>query len=173
MLENSKKRIDNSYWVIPGKFLAGEHPEIETEQFTRQRLRWLLEQGVTFCLDLTEPNEINQPKYEMMWREEAELCRKNLEYLRLSISDYTIPTREYMQIILDRIEHELNADKVIYLHCYGGLGRTGTVVGCYLSQNGFKGNAALEELTHLRQASSKRNSTSPETQQQIDFVSKW
>lgn len=32
---------------------------------------------------------------------------------------------------------------MVYLHCWGGIGRTGTIVGCWLARNGFPGKAAL------------------------------
>ncbi|EKD82391.1 MAG: dual specificity protein phosphatase, partial [uncultured bacterium] len=53
----------------------------------------------------------------------------------------------------------------------GGIGRTGTVVGCWLRSQGFSGDAALVELARLFSVSNAaRFSRSPETDEQRDFV---
>lgn len=33
----------------------------------------------------------------------------------------------------------LAAGQTVYVHCYGGIGRTGTVVGCWLVRHGLSG----------------------------------
>ena len=66
-------------------------------------------------------------------------------------------------------------DKTVYVHCVGGIGRTGTTVGCYLVRHGNDGETALKEVDRLFQNSdrSQESWTSPETRQQMDFVRKW
>ena len=34
----------------------------------------------------------------------------------------------------------------VYVHCWGGIGRTGTVVGCWLVRHGMTGDEALAEF---------------------------
>ena len=43
--------IPNSYWVRPAQLLAGEYPSDWNERLSRQKLRRLLEAGVTLFLD--------------------------------------------------------------------------------------------------------------------------
>jgi protein-tyrosine phosphatase len=37
---------------------------------------------------------------------------------------------ELMTTILDAIDESMTAGKPVYVHCWGGMGRTGTVIGC-------------------------------------------
>ena len=77
-----------------------------------------------------------------------------------------------MRAILDAIHHALSENKIVYLHCWGGRGRTGTVAGCALRElHGLDGGAALRLLSERWQACAKSaHSESPETEEQRDFV---
>ena len=45
----------------------------------------------------------------------------------------------------------LAAGRCVYVHCRMGIGRTGTVLGCYLAEQGQTGMAALDELNRAWQ----------------------
>jgi protein-tyrosine phosphatase len=78
-----------------------------------------------------------------------------------------------MTRILDDIDRLLLTSKMVYLHCHAGLGRTGTVVGCYLARHAMAtGQSALDRITHLRRAI-PGSGRSPETKAQADFVVSW
>jgi hypothetical protein len=80
-----------------------------------------------------------------------------------------------MKAILDQIDLSLQAGQKIYLHCWGGIGRTGTTVGCYLVRRGLGGAAALHQLADWWQQvpKSRIHPRSPETREQADFVRNW
>jgi protein-tyrosine phosphatase len=63
----------------------------------------------------------------------------------------------------------------IYLHCWGGIGRTGTTVGCYLVRHGRTGEEALRQLAEWwkKVPKSRIHIHSPETHEQADFILKW
>ena len=44
------------------------------------------------------------------------------------------------------IDEAMSAGKAVYVHCWGGVGRTGTVVGCWLVRHGRTGEQALEQI---------------------------
>jgi protein-tyrosine phosphatase len=78
-----------------------------------------------------------------------------------------------MQLILDKIDTALDSGQVVYVHCFAGLGRTGTVVGCYLARHGISGEAALTEIARLRQDLPTARLRSPEVEIQRQMVRCW
>ena len=56
------KPIAESYWVIPGRLLAGKYPGGKNLQELERRLGALLDAGFNAFLDLTEPGEM--PAYD-------------------------------------------------------------------------------------------------------------
>ena len=58
------------------------------------------------------------------------------------------------------------------MHCYGGIGRTGTVVGCWLIEQGAAGDDPIATIAELR-ANIRFRRPSPETREQIAFVRDW
>ena len=49
--------LANSYWVIPGRFLAGEYPGAMEEPEAQVKINRLLDAGISCFIDLTEPGE--------------------------------------------------------------------------------------------------------------------
>jgi protein-tyrosine phosphatase len=79
-----------------------------------------------------------------------------------------------MRMILDRIDAALGEGRPVYIHCRDGIGRTGTVVGCYLARHGIaSGRTALEKLQDLRQNNETAPLASPETEEQCRLVLSW
>ena len=157
----------NSYWVIPNQFMAGEYPGHRyNEMQTPRRLDALLETGITTFIDLTEPRE--RVPYEPVLRERASYYQADVNYHRFSIGDFGIPSAEKMRAILDTIHKALHEGKPPYVHCWAGMGRTGTVVGCYLAETGLNGAAALLKVNQLC-----HYAPSPQTQVQKDFIRHW
>ena len=159
--------LRNSYWVVPGKVLAGEHPGGTNVEATRERLQRLVAAGVECFMDLTEPRELTPYDSELPF---------SVEYLRKPIRDHGIPAkRAHMIEILGCIQDALESGRCVYVHCRAGIGRTGMVIGCLLVERGLQGEAALEELNRLWQHSERSQNwgTVPETDQQVDFVRTW
>ena len=157
----------NSYWVIPDQFMAGEYPGHQyNDEITPLRLYKLLEAGITTFIDLTEPHE--RVPYEPVLRERAGYYQVEINYQRFSIGDFGTPTQEKMRTILDTIHNTLAAGQKPYVHCWAGMGRTGTVVGCFLAETGLGGDAALLKVDRLCYYA-----PSPQTEAQKNFVRNW
>ncbi|MBT3339271.1 MAG: phosphatase [Anaerolineae bacterium] len=157
----------NAYWVIPEKFMAGEYPGHRyNEEQTPLRLDALLEAGISTFIDLTEPHE--RVPYEPVLRERAGYYEVNFQYQRFSIGDYGIPSAEGMRTILDTLHKALTEGRTPYIHCWAGMGRTGTAVGCYLVEKGLSGAEALLKVDQLCYYA-----PSPQTKEQKDFVRNW
>ncbi len=174
----------NCYWVDPDRLsdrlLAGEYPGDRDEAEAREKLRRLLSAGRDFFLDLTEPYEAGiiaplQP-YDHWLADEARALGVAAAHTRLSIPDMGLPENPaHMARILDTLDAALAAGRKVYLHCWGGIGRTGTVVGCYLVRHGRTGDEALETLdrwwrTVLKSLWAPR---SPQTDEQVAYVRAW
>ena len=165
--------ILDSYWVVPGKLLAGEYPGARDEQEARDRLRWLLEQGVTAWLDLTEQGLEGLPSYAGMLADEARSLGKTVVYKHMPIQDFSTPTPDHMRRILRELDGLMEDGHAVYLHCYGGIGRTGMTVGCYLVKHGWQAEVALKQIAEWRKDIPSGWRTSPETDEQREFVLDW
>jgi predicted protein tyrosine phosphatase len=152
--------FDGCYWVEDGRFLAGPYPHSH-DQITRLR-----NVGVTLFLDLTQPGEYGSLPYEG-------LVGDGTRAVRRPMPDFTAPHAEEMRAILDLIDFEVAEGGVLYVHCYGGLGRTGTVVGCYLVRHGTPAEDAIETIGGLRAESGLADRPSPESEEQRRLVQTW
>jgi len=171
--------FDRSYWVIPGKFLAGYYPGDIKVDMMSFKLDELLKVGISTVINLMEPDEINfygelfEP-YEPYLISLAQARDISVECLRFPIEDMGIPTPEQMAQILDTIDQRLSSNKSVYIHCLGGLGRTGTVVGCFLIRHHMATSEdVLETISELRIKDHALFGRSPQTFEQEDFVINW
>jgi len=172
-MKERHRPVRESYWVEPGQFLAGEYPGKFEEELTRQRLDALIEAGFDTFIDLTQSNEMFP--YKNILLEQAAVYNVNATHARFPIRDFGLPTPEQMNRILDKLEEDLGGGHRIYLHCWGGIGRTGTTVGCYLVRRGRTGEEALDQLSAWWRGAPKSqyHPQSPETQEQVNFIRTW
>lgn len=172
-ISNVLKPDPNSYWVIEGKLLAGPFPGSFDADLTRLRLDAFIESGISFFLDLTCPGE--RPPYHPLLTGRRTPDGKVCVYRNLPIPDFGVPTPSRMHEILTTLSRALGQGHLVYLHCWGGIGRTGTAVGCLLVEEGFDGDRALLEVQRLFNQSERGGGgcQSPETGEQREFVRKW
>jgi protein-tyrosine phosphatase len=140
--------------------LAGKHPGSEGVNEAAAKLAHLREAGVDLFLDLTEAGEGDLPSYEHLIEDTG------ATYQRFPIADWSCPASQEMSSILDTIDAAIAAGRTVYAHCRGGIGRTGTVVGCYLVRHGWPAGEALTQVAEWREGS-------PETEEQRRFVREW
>jgi len=164
--------IAGSYWVQE-QLVAGPYPGGRFEVDLRARLRLLLQVGVSFFLDLTEDGEKGLGSYEGILLQEARAAGLRVEHARAPIQDFGIPTAAQMRGALDALDAAIAKGHAVYVHCYAGIGRTGTVVGCFLVRHGLSGEAALDEIAVLRRALGSDAQPSPITQEQRGMVMHW
>ncbi len=167
-----------SYWVT-GRLLAGFYPGARdpgdaAPGAVARKLRAYLDAGVDFFIDLTSLGEMEP--YEPALLEVARQAGVVVTYRRLPVRDFTTPARDEMVSILDTIDQAIAASRTVYVHCWGGVGRTGTVVGCWLARHGLTGDAALARVQELFGPSAMcypQHRRSPETTSQREFVRGW
>jgi hypothetical protein len=167
-----------SYWVVPGKLLAGYYPgDLDTVKM-EEKLKRLLGAGIRYIINLMEENERKQgdpfPSIENVIVRYAKRVGINITCVRRPIKDLTAPTSEYIRNILDEIDDAVSRGNGVYVHCWGGKGRTGTIVGCYLARHGYaQGQDVLKLIEKLRRKDPEFYRPSPETPQQRDVVTTW
>lgn len=168
LLAAGQKPIEFCYWVIPGKLLAGEYPRNKDDESSPAKIRALTDAGVTSFIDLTEEGEHGLKPYSHLLGEET-------ERRRFPIRDLSIPNSpDQTARILDQIDANIADGKPTYVHCWGGIGRTGVIIGCWLARHGRGGQAALDELRRLWQNNPKSAWTeSPQTDAQKRYITEW
>jgi protein-tyrosine phosphatase len=172
----------NTYWVspapnTPGALLAGEYPGEHFDDEARPKLARYLDCGVTAFLDLTQVEDGLSP-YDGLVAALASARAADVVYRRMSIQDLNVPERaEHMEAILAQLDAWLAAGRHAYVHCWGGVGRTGTVVGCHLVRHGLTGDAALAQVaqlwTQVSEDKRRRHPRSPQTDAQRAYVLGW
>jgi protein-tyrosine phosphatase len=169
----TKLPIVESYWVKENLFLAGEYPGSFNPNEARRKIDSFLECGIRTFIDLTQQGEL--VPYEPILMEEARIFDYTTVYHRFGIRDGGIPSVQTMTLILDAIDSSIQSGNPIYVHCWGGVGRTGTVVGCHLVRHGMSAEKALERVDALYKTRPRDPylRTSPETAEQFEFVRNW
>jgi hypothetical protein len=75
-------------------------------------------------------------------------------------------SREGYDEILAYIQSEIDAGRVVYVHCWGSKGRTYTVIGCRLIDGGLDYGATMTEVARLRAGTKKAHHPVPDTEAQ-------
>jgi hypothetical protein len=159
--------LPNSYWVLPGRLLAGEHPSGGIAADVPARLQQLIQAGIDCYVDLTEPGE--QPDY-------CPLLPRHAEYLRSAIADTSVPFNvSQTRALLAAIRAALAGERRVYVHCRAGIGRTGLIIGCFLAEEARSGRKAITHLNRLWRQSARAQSWPqvPQTSEQADYIRRW
>ena len=159
--------------------MAGSIPVTPIPAEAQRKLAGLIRCGVGLVINLMDADEVNRngepfvdyrPLLEALARESARF----IQCERLPIRDMDVPIVARCREILDTIDRPMRKGQIVYVHCWGGKGRTGTVIGCYLARHGLAvGDAALKRLNELTKAAPFDFGYVPQTPAQCDFVRNW
>ena len=166
----------SSYWVVPGLLLAGAYPGDPDPEEHHQKVQAIVGAGISLFVNLMHENETDLTgKPFVPYADLARQLYPEVTCVRSPIRDLSVPTVEQMLAILDVIDQFLVGGKPVYVHCWGGVGRTGTVIGCWLLRHKLaEPSNVLDVLMRLRQQDQeRRNRMSPETGAQQKFVKQW
>jgi protein-tyrosine phosphatase len=153
--------------------LAGEHPVEFSADDTLARITALLDAGVRTFVNLTEQREKMQ-SYSSLVRTLAVERGVNAEVRRIPIPDRGVPPAETLRAILDVIDDSIANGNPVFVHCFAGVGRTGTIVGCYLQRHGLATAAdVIARIAELRSQMPGGNEASPHTEEQVQIVKGW
>jgi hypothetical protein len=165
--------IPESYWVVPGLLLAGEYPYSFAVEEGKARLDAFLDAGIRLFVDLTEEKESGRtgpldPYAEALHREAASRGVA-VRTVRYPIRDMGTPGDGLLGKIVEELDGAVERGEPAYVHCWGGIGRTGTAVAAFLSRrHQLTGDEALDLLAGLWQAVPKSAvfRDSPQTEEQ-------
>jgi ADP-ribosylglycohydrolase len=162
--------LPRSYWVLPGKLLAGGYPGrvgARGAEDAGSALNALLGSGVDAFLDLTASGEdTGTAPYAELLGPAASKRAISAERRSAPLEDMSADGSAVGRALRDLVEL-LAAGKTVYLHCVGGLGRTGTVVGSFLVETGLASPAEAPALmARLRALTDKSEADSPQTDAQ-------
>lgn len=158
----------HAWWVQPGRLLAGEYPGHADAVRARHKVDLLVDAGIRTIVDLTTPADRLDP-YEPVIGAVSAARQLDLHHESFPIPDLGIVDDDLYDTVTAMIERGLERGGV-YVHCWGGIGRTGTVVGCVLADEGLGYNEIVERLAILRHGSRKQNRPAPEMPVQHELI---
>lgn len=173
MIMKTQLPFKSSYWVIPNQLIVGEIPIANNDIETKAKLDSLINLNVSAVINLMEADEKDHSG-NLFFNYQSHLIEHGVITHQFPIKDMDIPSPIQMMRILKQIDVYVKQRKVVYLHCWGGLGRTGTVVGCYLLSKGLADvYNVLDAISILKSQSGLADKESPQTSGQKEFILDW
>jgi atypical dual specificity phosphatase len=109
---------------------------------TDKQLQELADKGVRLLINL---HERPHPPERME--------RHGMTELHLPVPDFTPPAPEQLERGVNAIETAINSGTRVAVHCGAGLGRTGTLLACYLVRRGLAPDEAIGRVRAIRPGS--------------------
>ena len=129
----------NFSWVIPEVLAGCRAPWREVE------LQFLQEQGVQVLVRLQE--------LERLRISSADVRASGVEDFPYPVPDGGAPSPQETQFLIEFIQDSIARGKRVAVACGGGIGRTGTVLACYMVAQGMSAEQAMSALRGIRSPS--------------------
>jgi protein-tyrosine phosphatase len=155
----------HAWWVEPARLLAGEYPGARTPEKTAKKLQLLADAGIDTIIDLTRPEDGLEPYQEALLAVRESIGHELRHYAH-PIPDMGVRDQAGYDRIVGFIRSEIDNGRTVYLHCWGGKGRTTTVVGCLLIDEGLDYDATIARIAELRAGTRKAHERCPESESQ-------
>ena len=123
-------------WLLPDSLAACVFPDAE------RGLPYLSRLGVSLVINLHD--RAHDP---------AILAHQGITEVHLPVPDFTPPTPAQLDAGVTAIGDALATGGRVAVHCHGGLGRTGTLLACYLVQQGMTPAEAIARIRAVRPGS--------------------
>jgi hypothetical protein len=160
-----------SYWVVERRLAGGAYPYQPEPTDGDATLRLLQSVGISAFVDLTQARLPGSwESFLLDYHPSARVM--GMEVVRRPIRDMGVPTVGEAIGTLDEIDRLLDDGHTVYVHCWGGVGRTGLTVGTWLIRHGVAtGDTVLPLLGELRAADKGMGHlAAPQTTEQRAFL---
>ncbi|GAX62286.1 protein-tyrosine phosphatase [Candidatus Scalindua japonica] len=129
--------IRNFSWLIEGEIAGMGKPASSVNDF-----EFLKGKGVEAIVTLTE-----YPLSEVLIEEFG------FNVKHIPVKDFEAPALEQIEDFVTFAVDQLSKHKRLVVHCEAGIGRTGTMLACYLVSQGYSALDAIEEVRARRPGS--------------------
>ena len=140
-------------WILPGQLAGsgrpGRYSPIERD------LAFLRQKGIDVIISLLE-STLNLEEY----------VEAGFDTHHFPVEDFTAPTLDQTADACGIIETSIAGGNGVLVHCNAGIGRTGTLLACFLAHQGVEPEAAVRRIRAERPMSL-------ETREQIIIVTKY
>ncbi len=144
----ASKTPKNFSWLIDGKICGMAKPK------KANHIKWLEKNNVGLVVTLTGKGNLPGSFFK----------NTRIEKLFIPIKDFGIPTYEQVDLFIDKASKVILSGKAVAIHCAAGIGRTGTMLACWLvAKENMNPNDAINFVRHKRPGSI-------ETKEQEKFV---
>jgi len=158
-----------SNWVIKGRVMAGAYPGSREENEHNATMKQILDSNISTFVCLMEVEEL---KSFRPYLPTAQTMKPDIKYVAFPIPDNLVRENERVEEFVNELEKLVQEGEVLYVHCWGGHGRTGTIIACLLARlAGLNASEALrytEAYHHCRV--DYRRQRSPQNEMQRNQV---